>query len=167
MATANDPPDIANDDINIIKTMVASGIDPNHAYDCGETLLRHAAGCGFINIVKYLVQELGVDVNTTSMFVYHSPLVTAAGKNHMDIVKYLLDHGADKEYRGDRDFTAVQCAENIVKYLLDHGADKEYRGDRDFTAVQCAEICHYYDIVEYINSYDGMPTKGVHCENDN
>jgi ankyrin repeat protein len=139
MATANDPPDIANDDINIIKTMVASGIDPNHAYDCGETLLRHAAGCGFINIVKYLVQELGVDVNTTSMFVYHSPLVTAAGKNHMD----------------------------IVKYLLDHGADKEYRGDRDFTAVQCAEICHYYDIVEYINSYDGMPTKGVHCENDN
>jgi len=133
----------------------------------GQTPLFFACQEGHENIVKYLVEH-GADINkeyNTEGYIgrfereifledYNittygqTPLFIACKKGHINIVKYLAEHGADinKETYAkyilwtfdtgeevSRGLTPLFFAcqeghENIVKYLVDHGADinKEY-----------------------------------------
>jgi ankyrin repeat protein len=57
-----------------------------------------------------------------------TPLIIAAQNNHVDIVQYLIEHGADLESRGMEGRTACQWAakkrhSRVVTYLVSVGAD--------------------------------------------
>jgi ankyrin repeat protein len=58
------------------------------------TLLVFACDYGHLGIVKYLVEDIGVDVNALDDYG-HVPLIEAARVGGLNIVKYLLDQRAD------------------------------------------------------------------------
>jgi ankyrin repeat protein len=130
----------------------------------GETALSRAAGRGDSKMVSQLL-ELGADVNGRSEACLEStetsrlitpngspeassppgipPLVVAADRNHIAVVRLLLDHGANPEVQAVRDGTALNAApraghEDIVRLLLEHGAAVESTNKWGITPILAA-----------------------------
>jgi ankyrin repeat protein len=55
-----------------------------------------AASCGFIEVAKCLLQELGANVNQADYQAIYgrTPLSQAANKGNLDMVRYLIENGA-------------------------------------------------------------------------
>jgi ankyrin repeat protein len=93
-------------DIEVVKLLLAHGANPHIASRDRETSLMAACGTGFINgyhrlrpraerleVVKLLV-DLGEDVNAADSYGI-TPLMVAANLGDINIVRYLVDKGAD------------------------------------------------------------------------
>jgi uncharacterized protein len=93
-------------DIELVKLLLAHGADPHIISTDRETSLMAACGTGFINgyhrqkspaerleVVKLLV-GLGEDVNAADSYGI-TPLMVAANLGNIEVVKYLIDQGAD------------------------------------------------------------------------
>ena len=84
------------DQINILEICVNKGVDISQLRNINnETLLHHAACCGKINIVKYLLEMEKFDINNNENRKNHTPLYKAFRKFHDEILKMLIDNGAD------------------------------------------------------------------------
>ena len=75
----------------------------------GNSPLCNAILKGDLATVKKFV-EYGADVNEMSNGL--TPLMFAARYNKIEILKYLLEKGADKQIKDERGFTALKYAEN-------------------------------------------------------
>jgi hypothetical protein len=96
-----------------MKLLIAAGANPNIATTHGSTALQAAAGMSVdfqgTNVVpeaglataKYLVEELGADVNAKDDKGY-TVLHAAAFVGHNDVVLYLVSHGADITVRANQ-----------------------------------------------------------------
>nr|CAB3477194.1 unnamed protein product [Digitaria exilis] len=62
----------------------------------GLGALHVAATCGRLELCKYLVEDLRVDVDAADDFGF-TPLIFAMNNENLAVFKYLLDHGADKD----------------------------------------------------------------------
>ena len=90
----------------------------------------YAAYYGDLAKMKALFAE-GVDINASTGAGGHqtdSALTVAAGKGHFEVVKFLLDSGADANVKGRNRYTPLMSAawsghEEIVKLLIAEGAD--------------------------------------------
>jgi ankyrin repeat protein len=93
-------------DIELVKLLLAHGADPHIPSSDRETNLMAACGLAFINgyhrqrpsaerleVVKLLV-DLGEDVNHADSYGI-TPLMAAANFGDINIVRYLIDKGAD------------------------------------------------------------------------
>ena len=79
----------------------------------------------------------------------------AAESGHLDIVKLLLDCGANVNSRGNFDRAALHLAAesghlDIVKLLLDCGANVNSRGNFDRTALHLAAESGHLDVVQLL-----------------
>lgn len=89
--------------------------------------LSSALGDGNMKVVKKYVTANPAVVN--EKFFAWTPIQMAAEKGQFELVKYLAEHGADKNYAHPiSKMTAFHLAafngfENIVKYLAAQGAD--------------------------------------------
>lgn len=93
-------------DLAAMKLLIKGGADPNIATIHGASALLVAAGYGFedqlstivpgvrFEVVKYLVDDLHMDVNNTDDFGY-TPLHGAAYVGANDIIRYLVAKGAN------------------------------------------------------------------------
>lgn len=104
--------DISN--LNLLHLAAMNG----GALDRGEKLAKDRG----LSIVKYLIEEKGFDVD--EMDEQSTPLFTAISNNNVEVVKYLVDHGADIETENNITLnTPLQEAQesgfkDIVKYLV-------------------------------------------------
>ncbi len=93
-------------DLELVKLLLSYGADINIISDDRETVLMAACGTGFINgyhrekppaerleLVKLLV-GMGQDVNAADNYGI-TPLMVAANLGHIELVKYLVEQGAD------------------------------------------------------------------------
>ena len=82
---------------------------------------------GDLSTIEFLVEKEHVDLNYDGES--YNPMLTAARCRQLDIVKYLVEHGANvncKNYQGNTPlhFAAErELREDIVKYLIEQGAD--------------------------------------------
>jgi ankyrin repeat protein len=90
--------------------------------------------------------------------------------NDIETMRYLVEHGADVNYPNKYGNTPLHYTIfnfpniDIIKLLLENGADKNKANKSGGTVLRQAKYHGYHDIVQFIESYDQIPTKGVHCD---
>ncbi|XP_069569234.1 ankyrin repeat domain-containing protein 16 [Brachyistius frenatus] len=102
-----------------------------HVGRSGDTLLHYAARHGHLDIVEYLINRLGVDVEVYNSD-YKRPLHDAASMSHKECVRYLLRKGAKVDSLKKADWTPLMMActrrnLEVIQELLSHGADPALR----------------------------------------
>jgi ankyrin repeat protein len=88
----------------VMLALIANGADVKLESKWSGPVILQAAQCGFASVVKAMVEK-GADINAEGIcwtdadngaqIRNFTPLTCAAAKNHLEVVKYLLTHGAD------------------------------------------------------------------------
>ncbi|VEL09976.1 unnamed protein product [Protopolystoma xenopodis] len=95
--------------------------------ETGHTPLMEATSNGYIDVARCLIEH-GADINTHSSEFKESALTLASYKGHAEMVKFLLEAGADHEHRTDEMHTALMEAAmeghvEVARLLLSYGAN--------------------------------------------
>ncbi|CAG2207337.1 unnamed protein product [Mytilus edulis] len=115
------------------------------------TPLHFAAGYGMMNVVRYLI-SIKVDINVKSQLQmlknkkigeYYSgfpPLLYAARQNHAEVVKYMLQEGADPNLVRDHGGSPMLLAADrghteVIKHLLEYNGKPDLCCDHGTTPI--------------------------------
>lgn len=98
-----------------------------HFGKSGDTLLHYAARHGHLDIVKYFVEGLNLDVELHNND-YKRALHEASSMSHEKCVRFLIDKGAKIDCLKKADWTPLMMActrrnLEVIRVLLEHGAD--------------------------------------------
>ena len=116
----------------------------------GETALGLAARQGHLHAVRWLL-DMGADKDLFGWGV-EPPVTVAAAANHVDVVSLLLDRGAKDDYDCFPLLSAAeQGSLEVVRFLLDMGFDKN-RGNNmiDGTALCVAAKNGHLDVARLL-----------------
>lgn len=78
--------------LNFVKELIAAGASPKKG--SVNNCLTAAAQAGHIDIIKYLINCIGINVDSGNEYG-HTALANAAYSNQEEVLKYLLRFGAD------------------------------------------------------------------------
>ena len=129
---------------------LAHGYSPD-----GFPLLALAAAFGHEDVTRYLHGK-GADVNAVATNgTGYNALTGAVAGNHIAIVKWLAENGANVNYRYAKGHSPLlEAAANgkteIVKILLTHGADVNARTDAGKSALNFAEERGHAELAAYL-----------------
>ncbi|XP_074642183.1 protein fem-1 homolog A-like [Tubulanus polymorphus] len=135
---------------------------------------------GFVHFVNYFLDECDVDIEQRSVYEVAedrskhmvTPLWCAAVANHVDVVKSLIQHGADVNGMSDTQSTPVRSAcymsnIDIVKLLVENRADIHKPNINGGTclinSVQSVELCTF--LIEHgakVNAQDNSGNLALH-----
>ena len=145
---------IDNYDIDNLKELLNNITDINIINEA----LRNAVELSDFDIIKYLVEEKGANLNYYNNYAL---IITAAFDNFVDLLKYYENKGIDIHYRNDLALrlSANNGNTNILKYLIKRGANIH---TYDEYALRHSAQEGYLDIVKILikNGAD------IHAKND-
>ena len=127
--------EIERNNLDGVKTLVQDGCDLNQRDErlgfglggVGNTPLTYACEKGFLDIVKYLIEEANADIWKTTNNA-QSSLCTAVIFGHFDVVKYLCEKEPtliNPSMNAPLQVASFMGRYEIAEYLLNHGADIE------------------------------------------
>ena len=137
----------------------------------------NACGEGNLDKVKKFIKK-GYDVNGTSQIFLsygRTPLICAASEGRFDVVKYLIDHGADVDKKDGRKRTALHYASkwghlNVVEVLFSKGAEIDVEDEDHCSPLMLAAEWGHVDILLYLVNYGADVNKknrrkrtALHC----
>nr|XP_055046909.1 ankyrin repeat domain-containing protein 16 [Misgurnus anguillicaudatus] len=98
-----------------------------HFGKSGDTFLHYAARYGHLDILRYLVEELNMNIEVYNND-YKRALHEASSMSHYESVRYLIARGAKIDSLKKADWTPLMMActrrnLDVISELLDHGAD--------------------------------------------
>ena len=121
----------------------------------GFPVLALASVFGHFEVTKYLHTK-GGDVNAvaTNGSGYNA-LTGAVASGHTEIVRWLLDHGAEPNYRYATGYTPLLTAAanghlEILKELLAHGADLSAKSNDGKNALAYSEERNHKDVAAFL-----------------
>ena len=119
-----------------------------------KTALGMAVELNATDFVKILL-DLGADVNSTDDTTGEPLIIKAAQKGYPEMVKMLLEHGADIEVQDKDGLTALFSAAyeghtSVVQLLLNNGADFTARNQYGMTALLWAAWNGYLDTLQVL-----------------
>ncbi|EFQ99377.1 ankyrin repeat protein [Nannizzia gypsea CBS 118893] len=100
-----------NEHLSVDDKLTAATIDKAHNLFCGAIVL------GNLSLVKSLASS--VDINTVNYY-FGQPLGLAAIWGHIDIVRYLLDHGADPHWIAEQSKSIAICSIEAAYQLFEY-----------------------------------------------
>ena len=105
------------------------------------TSLHVAAGAGFEEATRKLLESPGIDVDAATT-IGTTALIGASSAGHIKIVRWLLDKGADPT-KANWYGSSLHCAANAdeceaIEVLLDTGMDIDLQDDFGRTPLDCA-----------------------------
>ena len=87
------------DDLAQVTLLVEQGEEKNQVGgDCDLTALGAAAFKGYLDIVRYLVEQVA-DMEKTDRDGW-TPLINASRNGHLEVVRFLLEQGANRVISG-------------------------------------------------------------------
>lgn len=129
---------VSHNQIEVVKAFIKHGADPNlKDKKYNVTPLDSAIRLGHVNMVKLLINS-GADLGIES-------LGTAVGWENAEIIKIILENGADVNYVNKDGNTmlhhAVHWSNNkeIVQILLEHGAEVNAKNNDGLTPLHYAQ----------------------------
>ncbi|XP_030756084.1 ankyrin repeat domain-containing protein 17 isoform X3 [Sitophilus oryzae] len=110
----------------VVEFLLENGAHVEDHNENGHTPLMEAASAGHVGLAKILLMH-GAGINTHSNEFKESALTLACYKGHLDMVRFLLEAGADQEHKTDEMHTALMEASmdghvEVARLLLDSGA---------------------------------------------
>ncbi|CAL8100952.1 unnamed protein product [Orchesella dallaii] len=147
--------------LEVLKLLVAgcSSLELNEEDNCGTTPLMEACRFGFMEIIEYLIVEVGIDpqaVNKNGVGLLH----VAAEANQGDVIKvlvnkYQVDINAASEQllMTPLHWAAREGNLSAVKVLAQLKADTAIRDMKGRTPADLAEQLKKTDIIEFYNNY--------------
>lgn len=104
-------------DMDTVMLLVENGADIFDFDDEGVSVFDIAITYDYIDFVKYIMNK-GIDINKTTRRSGFRPLMTATCYGRVEIVKLLLENGADKEIKDLKGFTAIDFARKMNKKTI-------------------------------------------------
>ena len=124
---------VITDRLDLVKYLLDEGVDPNEHVDLDDTSLIYAVSSPEPNAcsIAAMLLERGADVHAVGTF--GPAIFLACGFGNLEMVRLLLDHGADMEQAGEDDVTplmraAVSMHPAVVRFLLERGANVRAKG---------------------------------------
>ena len=93
------------------------GLLYTHAYDY-STPLMHATECGYLEIVRYLLDRNFCGIDEGNDQTWYSPLIVASENGHIEISKLLMDHGADVNRQYEKEIESDESYETWQEHGL-------------------------------------------------
>ena len=130
-----------------------------------------AAGGGHLDIIKYLIEEKGVEPhfpisNSKKEELRVSPVLTASCGGHLHVVKYLLEkHGCNISQDDREDILFLTCLVghmDIVTYLITEAdCDPHCTRTDELSCIEAACWGGHLDVVKYlVDTHNCDPVKG-------
>ncbi|XP_053218116.1 ankyrin repeat domain-containing protein 17 isoform X5 [Podarcis raffonei] len=119
--------------VDVVKALLESGASIEDHNENGHTPLMEAGSAGHVEVARVLLEN-GAGINTHSNEFKESALTLACYKGHLEMVKFLLEAGADQEHKTDEMHTALMeaCMDGhveVARLLLDSGAQVNMPAD--------------------------------------
>lgn len=110
----------------VVHVLLEAAANVEEHNENGHTPLMEAASAGHVGVASTLLEK-GAGINTHSNEFKESALTLACYKGHLDMVKFLLEAGADHEHKTDEMHTALMeaCMDghvDVARLLLNSGA---------------------------------------------
>jgi ankyrin repeat protein len=139
-----------------ILSRLQEGIDVNAVDSYQNTALMSATMTKVTGTVKFLLEK-GADANQRRASDGWSALILASFFGFDEVVKVLLDAGADVNLANNYGETALFHAtsrgqEGCVALLLAHGADPQPKNDKGYDALTIAKAREYTGIAKKIEA---------------
>ena len=145
-------------DLALVRDLVGQGVDPNAqipGYVVGETPLMAAAEEGREDVTQFLLSLPATNLEARGEGGW-TALLVASSNGHLNIVKLLLDHGADPEAVTVSGTTPLMAAaregrEDVAQFLLSlPNINLEARDEDGWTALLAASINGHLNIVKLL-----------------
>ena len=153
-----------NGDLNEVKRLFAlnPGIINELDREHDTAIMKACRDCNAVNVVAFLLEN-GANINDKEYrdLIDQTPLIIAAFNGCTDIVKMLLDAGANIEHKNDQGENALISAAqegniNVVKILLDAGADVNQSNTDGETALDLAiRLKQKKDLIDLLREKTG------------
>lgn len=145
---------------DVVKVLLDHEAEIESHNENGHTPLMEAASGGHVNVAKLLL-ERGACINSHSNEFKESALTLACYKGHVDMVKFLLDAGADQEHKTDEMHTALMEASmdghvEVARLLLDHGAEVNMPADSFESPLTLAACGGHVDLASLLIERDAF-----------
>ncbi|KAH6957547.1 ankyrin repeat-containing domain protein [Ilyonectria sp. MPI-CAGE-AT-0026] len=113
--------------LEISQRLVEAGAKVNITNCEGVAPLREAAGIGAVKLVQFLIEK-GADLELAPHENRDTPLIIAAAKNHLEVVKLLLVAGANTRAQTSGGWSPLHFAlwkneEDMAIHILEHDPD--------------------------------------------
>ena len=118
-------------------------------------------------LIELGINKFSIKINNLGLLQYliennfiskDDALIYASSKGHLEVVKYLVDHGANVNAQDD--YALRSAARNghldVIKYLVGHGANVNAQDDG---ALIWASLKGYTDIVNFLEEKSGPRRK--------
>uniref|UniRef100_A0A8C2FC92 Euchromatic histone-lysine N-methyltransferase 2 n=1 Tax=Cyprinus carpio TaxID=7962 RepID=A0A8C2FC92_CYPCA len=142
---------IVNNHVEVVKYLIQRGACVYHAEEDGSTGLHHAAKLGNLEVVLLLLSTGQVDINAQDSGGW-TPIIWAAEHRHIDVIRALLNRGADVTLR-DKEMNVCLhwasfsgCAE-IAELVLNAGCPLTSINQHGDTPLHIAAREGYIDCV--------------------
>ncbi len=141
--------------IGTVKRLIELGADLSHQNDKGSTPLYWACRYGFEELVEVLIKEGHANIHQQRKLGLFSPIVLTAALGYTNIVKILLENGANVNLQVQNGYTPLHhAAENghvdTIEMLLEHGADIHQETDFGDDALLLAAASHEIEALEVL-----------------
>nr|XP_055075624.1 histone-lysine N-methyltransferase EHMT2 isoform X2 [Misgurnus anguillicaudatus] len=141
---------IVNNHVEVVKYLIQNGACVYHAED-GSTGLHHAAKMGTFEVVNLLLSTGQVDINAQDSGGW-TPVIWAAEHRHIDIIRALLNRGADvtlrdKEMNVCLHWASFAGSAEIAELVLNAGCPLSYVNMHGDTPLHIAAREGYIDCV--------------------
>lgn len=145
--------------LETVKLLLDRGSALNTSSNCviWKTITPLMSACrrGHLEVVRYLVKVMGVEVNEIVHSAYASPLYISCFYGHLEVARYLKEAGADVDWVTSSDYTpfCVACYYGhleVARYLKEAGANFDKCNSDEGSPLYYSCQNGHLDVVQYL-----------------